>query len=86
MFMNFTPVFERYEGRGVDLVMPKLIYVALNLAGFVSHSTQLESLSVLKFVNLVLNPVRFALVCWKLNSMGLLPSAWELAAEPKLRV
>ncbi|GAB5359650.1 hypothetical protein AAMO2058_000561500 [Amorphochlora amoebiformis] len=59
--LNTNKVFERYEGRGVDLVMPKLIYVALNLAGF-------------------------ALVCWKLNSMGLLPSAWELAAEPKLRV
>mmetsp|Transcript_10353 Transcript_10353/g.16775 ORF Transcript_10353/g.16775 Transcript_10353/m.16775 type:complete len:183 (+) Transcript_10353:116-664(+) len=27
-------VFERYEDRGVDLVMPKLIYIALNLGGF----------------------------------------------------
>mmetsp|Transcript_17581 Transcript_17581/g.42909 ORF Transcript_17581/g.42909 Transcript_17581/m.42909 type:complete len:182 (+) Transcript_17581:73-618(+) len=59
--LNTGKVFERYENRGVDLVMPKLIYVALNLAGF-------------------------ALVCWKLNSMGLMPAAWELGAVPELRM
>mmetsp|Transcript_11484 Transcript_11484/g.18395 ORF Transcript_11484/g.18395 Transcript_11484/m.18395 type:complete len:115 (+) Transcript_11484:555-899(+) len=54
-------VFERYEDRGVDLVMPKLIYIALNLGGF-------------------------ALVCWKLSYMGLLPSTWELSPVPRLRM
>eukprot|EP00468_Gymnochlora_sp_CCMP2014_P003399 CAMPEP_0167747448 /NCGR_PEP_ID=MMETSP0110_2-20121227/4292_1 /TAXON_ID=629695 /ORGANISM="Gymnochlora sp., Strain CCMP2014" /LENGTH=192 /DNA_ID=CAMNT_0007632361 /DNA_START=1 /DNA_END=579 /DNA_ORIENTATION=- len=58
--LNTGKVFERYEERGVDLLMPKLVYIGLNCAGF-------------------------ALVCWKLNSMGLLPSAWELAAAPQFR-
>eukprot|EP00472_Partenskyella_glossopodia_P008555 CAMPEP_0197515350 /NCGR_PEP_ID=MMETSP1318-20131121/517_1 /TAXON_ID=552666 /ORGANISM="Partenskyella glossopodia, Strain RCC365" /LENGTH=144 /DNA_ID=CAMNT_0043063703 /DNA_START=120 /DNA_END=554 /DNA_ORIENTATION=- len=58
--LNTTKVFERYEDRGVDLVMPKLIYIALNFAGF-------------------------ALVCYKLSNMGLLPSTWEWGPAPQHR-
>lgn len=59
--MNTNSVFERFADRGVDLVMPKLTYIALNIAGFL-------------------------LVCWKLNSMGLLPNhTWDWEPEATLK-
>lgn len=42
-------------------------------------------LTMAKLTYAGLHVVSFAIVCWKLNKMGLLPSAWELGAQPTLK-
>lgn len=85
-------VFEPYKDNKVDLLLPKLVFVALNLVGLGLGVWKVGSLiSVEVILNLLLRIMKhykslpILIYCWQLNTLGLLPthvSDWVSSLPP----